>query len=269
MLSLSSALACGDGTRGVVLRLRPLAVAGSTPVPDSSGGGGGASGSSPTCDAPDDGSIAEFEADGTLENDVCSPLVAEIQGQVGYGPGNTGQAWQFRSSATDGQDPDYVSVSGAAEQPLLGAGEGVTVDAWVQQTGFNDYAGSDRFIFHTESDGSWIAAGQVTIYLHENGRTYFMIATGDADVQGTDYDVCVFGNTPLTLQRWYRVTGTYDGVLLRCYLDGVLLDEKPLLMLGTAPMGTLSVGRSYPGDVDALRLFERALAPEEVAIPWP
>lgn len=259
-------LSCSEGTRGRVLTLQAIVstdagVRLDAPVslPDAM----------PNCTPMSAaGPLAEWNADGSLDSSVCVAWSAEANGSVDYGIGQTDQSWYFRSNSSEDESPDYVAITTAGEALLTP--DGVSVDAWVRQTHFNDYPGSGRFIFRTQGNAMpWQQPGQVALYLHENGLTYFLIATGTEQIQGTDWSLCAFSLDPLTLNTWIRLTGTYDGQEIRCYVNGALASSVPLEFLGTAEMGTLIIGRSYPGDVDALRIFSRALAEDEVAQPWP
>jgi hypothetical protein len=77
---------------------------------------------------------------------------------------------------------------------------------------------------------------------------------------------------PLETDRWYHISGTYDGHTLRLYLDGALLS--------TEAVGTIPVGNSKPlyfsyddvggfpyyldGSLDEVAIYNRALTPEEI-----
>jgi hypothetical protein len=51
---------------------------------------------------------------------------------------------------------------------------------------------------------------------------------------------------------------------------GLLETEAPLAMkeAATSDLAPL-VGRNFPGDVDAVRLFSRALSADELSVAWP
>lgn len=105
------------------------------------------------------------------------------------------------------------------------------------------------------------------LYLHENGSYYFLVQVSAQGGTGIDYDVCALDALPeLT---WTRLTGTFDGSWLRCYVDGALHSEKAYAGIIDDPVGEVVIGKNYPGDVDALRVFERALSAAEIAEPWP
>jgi uncharacterized membrane protein/protocatechuate 3,4-dioxygenase beta subunit len=79
---------------------------------------------------------------------------------------------------------------------------------------------------------------------------------------------------PLETNRWYYIAATYDGQLLRLYLDGNLLNSNDV---GSIPVGNdspLYLGyddvSGFPyhlsGQMDEVRIFNRALSAGEIAL---
>ncbi len=80
------------------------------------------------------------------------------------------------------------------------------------------------------------------------------------------------GSTPLPLNQWSHVVGTYDGNEARVYVDGMLVDARPLT--GPMPVTThdLFIGRleddssrNFDGLIDEVAIWNRALSVSEVA----
>jgi hypothetical protein len=70
------------------------------------------------------------------------------------------------------------------------------------------------------------------------------------------------------VDRWYAVTTTYDGKMLRTYVDGALQGEVAVSLLplgkGGTAVGTRYTKRDYfTGDVFSARFSNKALAPAE------
>jgi len=217
------------------------------------------------CDSANEGGlVAQWQANGNLDNDVmCPALKLEVAGIVPYLQGAAGQAWSFRSEHTsDDGDPDFLKLATSSSLSL----RSFTLDAWVRQTGMNNFAGSNRVIVGTNFSKAFLQPQAMT-YLHENGWTFMYVRTGTGAVRGTDWETCAFRN--LTQGIWVRVTGTYDGQWLRCYVNGTFLSRTALPFIAPFPLTDFVLGRSYPGDIDGVRVFERALSDPEVAEPWP
>lgn len=218
---------------------------------------------------PPGGRLAEWHADGDVRNaEPCSPWTARIVGAVPYGPGRHGEAWYFRSKATSGAgDPHYVAVSGAAGAVL----PHVTVDAWVRQGPFNAYRASNRYIVGTGwKDFPSFRPGEFLLYVHENQEVYFFMKVGRTFTSRVDWATCPMEAGKVPLDTWVRYTGTYDGGVVRCYKNGALVSAIDLPAQAPAgPIDDLVIGRNYPGDVDEIRIFAAALAPADLARPWP
>lgn len=83
------------------------------------------------------------------------------------------------------------------------------------------------------------------------------------------------GTTPLEANTWYHFAMTYDGSALRWYLDGQQEGEvlkPPITAPGTAKMVmannrmTGANDRGFYGVLDELRIWNRALAPNELTV---
>jgi hypothetical protein len=80
--------------------------------------------------------------------------------------------------------------------------------------------------------------------------------------------------TSLPINRWVHLAATFDGRTATVYLDGAVLAqggvsaslgaEMTPLMIGATAEGT-KVGSSFNGLLDEVRLYDRALAPDEIA----
>jgi len=77
------------------------------------------------------------------------------------------------------------------------------------------------------------------------------------------------------LNEWHHVAGTYDLNSIKLYRDGVLVDESVIgdITPYYAPTLPLIVGRDdqvagryFNGLVDEVRIYSRALGPDEIAV---
>lgn len=205
-----------------------------------------------------------WRANGNPTNEVAgSALITTLKGIVPYGPGREGDAWQFRSQATNGADPNYVGVKPAVPPKLTA----LTLDAWVKKTGFNPYPASNRVVVGTDFANTF-ASRQAMIYLHEGNSFFFYVQTGLGGVQGVDWQVCAFSTS--ALDTWTRLTASYDGnANVNCFVNGVPVSTTQLQNTGVIGVVDFVIGRNFPGDIDDVRVFARALTPAEVLTPWP
>src|SRR5262249_22991444 len=139
----------------------------------------------------------------------------------------------------------------------------ITVEAWVKLTSpFGTAAIIGRqFGFGTTSDSFGIGL-----------RPNFFF--GVTDVSGTPYGFDT--NVTLPLNEWHHVAGTWDGAVLRMYLDGNEIGSTPYtgtigypvsnpVFIGADEDGTSGVPDIgfVPGNVDEVRISNVALTPAQ------
>ena len=77
-------------------------------------------------------------------------------------------------------------------------------------------------------------------------------------------------NDEAELGKWYMLAVTYDGATVKTYLDGEFHQSKPFNLRTdiSAPfiIGQSDFRRYTIGLIDEVRLYDRALPPEEVAV---
>ncbi|MFQ5635828.1 MAG: LamG domain-containing protein, partial [Gammaproteobacteria bacterium] len=86
---------------------------------------------------------------------------------------------------------------------------------------------------------------------------------------GGNWYAASFGS--LAADTWYHLTATYDGETLKAYTNGVLVTANASPAGAPDPeVATMTVGRHaksqsfFAGDVDELRIYQRALTPAEI-----
>lgn len=171
-----------------------------------------------------------------------------------FAPGEVGQAFNL-----DGVD-DFVNVPNA---PNLTPTNAITVDAWIflRSQSTNDFKASvivakDEF-----------TTGERDYLLHVvNGQLQFVVFRSGSLAQGL-----VTGGA-INLNTWHHVAGTYDGGIVRAYVDGVEVASSaftgninhsgtPFRIGSTNHAGR---ARFFDGLIDELELFDRALTQAEV-----
>ncbi|MBM3497963.1 MAG: LamG domain-containing protein [Armatimonadetes bacterium] len=158
-----------------------------------------------------------------------------------------GEGWALRLDGVD----DFVDCGVAPDLDLRGA---VSVEAWVYPEALP--AGEAGIV------GKDYESYVLTYY--RDGQAWWYIAGGGNNC-----------HAPLALNAWHHVVGTFDGELLRLYVDGRLAGSKTSSTSRIAPGGNLWIGKSagteeftrgahFCGQVDEVRLYDRALTPDEV-----
>ena len=198
----------------------------------------------PLCiDAPS-GLVSWWPADGfttDLKGDHSTLL-----GGVSFADGKVGKAFDFSGS----QDNIYANVSGISELQQL------TMEGWVQHRSLTTKV--DRYIT--------IAENQTTkaVLRHDgiagpNQLHFYM------DIDGNFSHVRV--NYVLQVGVWHHVAGTYDGSIMRMYLDGVELGA--LAVSGTVANSSYvlfggSTIETMDGLIDEMSIYNRALTSAEI-----
>ena len=179
------------------------------------------------------------------------------------GNGNNGTAYngatidagKFGNGGSfDGND-DYVQTSGA---PSLTGQNQMSVGAWIYDIGFSDE--SIHFIVNGQDNNFqfWWNAG--------NGLCL--------QVRTSAWNGCTGGVAPSTGQ-WVYVFSTYDGKNIKNYINGQLMNtiEQNGEISTNTPIGAFTIGNynspsssyAFRGRIDDLRVYNRALSPQEVS----
>jgi Concanavalin A-like lectin/glucanases superfamily len=206
-----------------------------------------------------------------LDDAVGSTLARDSSGNgndgtlVGLDPA---QAWvtgrQGGALATNGAGyvsvPDSPSIDGITTQ--------VTVSAWVY---------FDGVISAADSYGTAISRQVGTtneqyyhLSLYQTGTPTLFIG-----FSASVLPVRPAAPQPVVAKQWTHLAGTYDGSLATLYVDGVEanslpisgvfpLDTRPVILGGNGNAG--AVTELFPGRIDEVALYNRALTPEEVQL---
>ena len=98
-------------------------------------------------------------------------------------------------------------------------------------------------------------------------------------VDGADKDGSIYRGLAAS-HRWIHMAGVYDGEWMTLYVDGVVIgrrrqtgmihvDDNPLT-IGAEENGPEShvVDGEFQGQIDEVRLYNRALGPSEIKAIW-
>ncbi|MDA0180301.1 PQQ-dependent sugar dehydrogenase [Solirubrobacter phytolaccae] len=188
------------------------------------------------------------EASGTVAFDASGRgNPGTISGATRTASGRFGAALSF-----DGSN-DLVTVADSASLDLAA---GMTLEGWVNPTQLGDFR---------------------TVLMKEHGGTlaYALYADGDGGLSSghvsTPFDQRANGS-PLAAGVWSHLAATYDGAILRMYVNGDEISAEPVggdISVGT---GALRIGGNtvwsewFSGRLDDLRVYDRALSGTEVRV---
>ncbi|MBI3469325.1 MAG: hypothetical protein HY000_40500, partial [Planctomycetes bacterium] len=169
-----------------------------------------------------------------------------IAGATWTGAGRFGGALSF-----DGLN-DLITVADADALDLTAA---MTLEAWVNPSAVTKkwrdvlYKGSDIYFLEATSTSSSRPAGGAKV--------------------GTSL-LSTYGTSPLVVSTWSHLALTYDGALLRLYLNGVQVSSAArtgAIQTSTNPLqigGDSLYGQFFAGLIDEVRVYNRALSETEI-----
>jgi hypothetical protein len=194
--------------------------------------------------------VAHYALNGDLADGSGNGYDGAAQGDPVYAAGLDGQALEL-----DGTD-DYVVIAGVG----IEAGMARTVSGWAKASAMGIAAWTDVFGFTGPSG---------------NGGHFDIEAVGDTDNTTLGYyGVHRYGwerdIMPIDLE-WHHLAATFDGETVAWYGDGLLVGTDAVAAADVIPPGQVHIGKRednenfFPGLVDEVRIYDRALSAEEIA----
>lgn len=191
--------------------------------------------------------VAYYRFDGTPSD--SAPLDGSQNGTLMNGADYTPHAKGGRALQLDGVS-QFVQVADAAVLDVTG---NYTLAAWVYPTS-------------TLTDYRAVAVKNYTYFLYASSSGW----CGTGGVQGghtENFRAC--HATPLSPNTWTHLAVTHDGTTVRLYRNGaevatVASGAGPGATAGTLTIGASQFGEYFPGRLDEVRLYSRALAPLDV-----
>ncbi len=141
--------------------------------------------------------------------------------------------------------------------PILNLTSTISISAWVKYTATNT---TDRFIYRRSGNYG------VRMYAAKNStQVVFSFHPADASLWAATSTAGVNDD------KWHLFVGTYDGVQLKMYTDGVVsLGDVTSTQIfyqtqdSTIGRGANETARPFHGSIDEVRIYNRALSSAEV-----
>jgi hypothetical protein len=218
--------------------------------------------SSPVASGPlTSGPVAWWPAEGDA-SDIRGGNNGTLQGTVAFTTGEVGQAFSFNGNG-------YVQVPNA---PSLEPAN-LTIELWVRHYGT---PGNYRYLVSKGFDNC--AAASYAIYTGETAGLRFYVYDGVNFQNGLSRDA----GAGVWDGNWHHIAGTYDGAVIRFYVDGEEMgigtpasfsiaynlptDQKFYIGSSFIPPGPFCQGFDprFIADVDEVTLYNRALTQAEI-----
>lgn len=150
---------------------------------------------------------------------------------------------------------DRVEI-GSSLNTILSSSNKITVEAWVNPTSIS---GLDCIIGNYNTT----ATGMQFLLRKDNSNYAFYVDNGSGFVSVTSAATATAG-------VWQHVAGSWDGSLLKVYVNGVLSNTATLIgtniksSLNTIWLGTNNLSESFDGSIDEARIWNRTLCQGEI-----
>lgn len=212
-----------------------------------------------------DGLTAHYELDGNF---------SDISGRYQHGRTVTGEPTfdvgrVGRGASFDGEtEVDFGSVAG------FDLGNQFSLAVWLRGRGNQGVAMFQKVQGATERRGLEMHTEDVALAGIQKWATRLRVTLAS---DAPDDAIRVRTRERLPHGDWHHIAVTYDGSSkaagLRIYVNGELAEVEvlhdrlagPIRTEAPLRLGSASLGQPYAGQIDDLRLYERALAPEQVA----
>jgi subtilase family serine protease len=194
------------------------------------------------------GMVSWWQGEGSA-NDSIGTNNGTLMGNVGFVPGEVGQAFSFAGSS------GYVSVPNS---PLLSSfTTNITIELWLKANQLT--VNSDWQWLVTKGNSSW----RLMATTFANTVTF--------SATGLSPKADLYGNRNINDGQWHHVAGVYDGAEMYIYVDGTLDVSQPAT--GTIAQNSYpvclgqnaeAINSSFNGLVDEVSLYNRALTAAEI-----
>ena len=224
---------------------------------------------------------------------AAPPLIAQyplsessVGGGVEYTPDVSGNGLDLEATpgsmhfgTAEGKFGGYLAAANSTNlqvnSPLL-APQQLTLLAWIKENGD---PGPLRYIAGRGDDGPTCGGSSYALYTGYpgNGGLHFYVRqpgpTAVPVLSEPAPDSMVFDG------KWHLVAGTFDGSNVRFYVDGnqigpampasgisyeAPIGDSPFYVDGYPPQATCAGSSDFPGSIDEVRVYSRALSPTEL-----
>lgn len=169
-----------------------------------------------------------------------------MTGATRVADGRFGSALRFSGAGSE------VTIPGAASLDLQRA---ATLEAWIRPEmstlGFTDV------IRKTGTSSCSTQYGLLALSVPQPGRARPVVQW--CSVMQSASDTWEMPNG-----LWSHLVATNDGTTTKLYIDGRVADSRTAAIVGVSSRGELRIGRDFVGAIDEVRIYDRALQPDEI-----
>ncbi len=204
--------------------------------------------------------IAEYKMDEGVGTSIVDTSGNNNTGTLVNSPvwvqGKIGKALSFNGNN------NYVDFNNTS---IAGATSG-TVEAWVNAKNWN--TSTRMTVFSSEIGPAW-ANLRLVLFSNFNNSLTFSVSNGTTSI--TDN---VNTGTILSTNTWYHIVGTYDGSVVKIYVNGILKSSYNTTVTPGSFTPTKTVmgwhygDRYFNGSIDHLKIYNYARTPAQIAYDY-
>ena len=213
------------------------------------------------CDPPPSGLVAWWPGEGS-PNDIVNANGGTPMGAVTFAAGRVGMAFDFDGSS------GFINVANNSSMDF-GTND-FTIAGWIRLSTLDGGPGGGREIIH-KSVGSVPANNNYTYFLEYDGGPPSLRFRVSDPFSANDLVLAA----PLVVGTWFHVAAVRIGNANRIYLNGSLLGQQVagdnidtgtggVAYIGNIAPNGVAISRFFPGQIDELSLWKRALSENEV-----
>ena len=207
------------------------------------------------CSAPPMGLVSFWPGEGTA-SDLASDNNGTLMNGVAFVPGKAGQAFSFNGTT------GYIRVP---DSPNLRFTSAMTIEGWVYPA---SVGGAYRNIISKWDYPSATSQVSYTTAINADGKFGFGLCN-DGKCPSSSSGTVLSSSSP-PVNQWTHFAATYDGAVMRMYVNGFLEGQAPYtggIFPGT---NSLIIGAALPGlshfsgRIDEPAVYNRALSETEI-----
>ena len=205
--------------------------------------------------------IAVWSGNGTAV-DTANGNNGTLHNGVSYAAGKWGQAFSF-----DGSD-DLITTADSASLDRPHVTNAITICMWVKWNGQTPYGYNP--LVRKASFSSAPSSSPWRTYdfgINSNGTIFLSLSDGVANGQ----TAVLASTTAISANTWFHIAGTYDGITLKTYINGVLSGTLASSLVIGESAGPIFIGRDewggwgkFGGLLDEIEVYDQALTTGEI-----
>jgi hypothetical protein len=205
-----------------------------------------------------DGLVLALDAANTKSYISGSTTWNDLSGNGNSGTLTNGPTFSSANNGSivfDGSN-DYIECGNPSSLASIAGTTNATVSGWINFSAYSGSSGQPYSVVTNHGSRVWLVE-------NPSGYLRYRITAGGSDVWVSDTSIHL-------LNTWYYFVGTYDGVNMKIYMNGILKNTQAQTGVLGAANTTVRIGSyfnnnyHFSGSVSEFKVYNRALSASEV-----